>query len=184
MVLPNNISTTKLLILAILGFCALILGSAVLTLQLQVISIKQQLSIDQLQQYHHNQQQNSHSKRRKKSTSYDNKDNNEDDDNNNNNEDLLSNDDENTISNNKRTIQSSDHSIINLHKKYPPPDPTSPKLIGEIYWNQVVDAIQDWDVMSTTSRSNNNMNKATTTTSTSSSFINNNSGFIAFVNTE
>ena len=84
MVLPNNISTTKLLILAILGFCALILGSAVLTLQLQVISIKQQLSIDQLQQYHHHQQQQDN-KRRKESTSYDNKDNNEDDDNHDNN---------------------------------------------------------------------------------------------------
>ena len=46
----RGVSTTKLLILAILGFCALVLGSAVLTLQLYV---QQERFIHQKNSFHH-----------------------------------------------------------------------------------------------------------------------------------
>ena len=122
----NNIPTTKLVILALLGFCAVILGSAVLTMQVHVLSLRHEIQLQQEQQRSGGQDDRKSSSASGGDNTYDSEE----------------------IS---TTVQSSEHTPINLARQYPPPDPTSFKMIGGTYWNRVAQALKNWDVMTSTS---------------------------------
>jgi TPR repeat protein len=119
--MSRPVSTTKLVILALLGLCALILGSAVLSLQLQVLTLRQQVQPAKRQA----------SANKRSSSEYDG-----DNDGDGDGDEFV-----------RRTIQSSKATPIRLSQTYPPPDPTSFKTVGEAYWNQVLYAMKDWNVV-------------------------------------
>jgi TPR repeat protein len=124
--MTRQISTTKLIILALLGLCAIILGGAVLTLQMQVLTLQQQVQTTK----HHQtgtKKKNMNNKKRS-SSSYG--------------------DDDDGTNSVRRTVQSSRPTQIRLSNAYPPPDPTSFKTVAEAYWNQALYAMKDWNIVS------------------------------------
>ena len=123
-IMTAQINTTKLIVLSVLGFCALVLGCAVLTLQLYVQQLKQKHGI-------------SNSRRLPRDDVV-----------------VDTKGVKGKVPFPKTTIkhsQPTNADEIHLSHRFPPPAETSIKTSGEAYWRHAAAFLKEWDVLLTDS---------------------------------
>lgn len=126
-----GISTTKLFVLAVLGFCAVLLGGAVLTFQIRVTMEKQKRGLFPGQKFRNNLHRQQRQKQQQPSQ-------------------LSQQQDGQHPQWPRTTVKWSSPTgswDLNLGTVFPAPDGSSFKTRGDAYWHQVQAFLRGWDVM-------------------------------------